>query len=116
MLADNQKREQGVKVHLDFTPIPDVAVEVFGTTGAIVFGVVWRYSQRGWSRWCDGTEESIALAAEIPLATVRDALAALHEAGWIITAPRQDGRIVYQEAGVWPGPQITEEEVSGALI
>lgn len=83
-----------------FTPAPDCIRDDIDPLAAIVFGVVWRFTQLD-RRQCDATVETIASRAGLGTTATRDRLRLLTDRGWITSEVQPGHPTVYRDAGRW---------------
>ncbi len=87
-------------VFTGFNPAPDVIRDTIDPLAAMVFGVVWRFSQMGRGQ-CDATLETIAKRAGFGTTAVRERLRALEAGGWIAAETRPGRPTIYHDSGRW---------------
>lgn len=93
-----------------FTPVFDDVVELIGTTGALVFGVVWRHCQMS-KRRCSASVETMARLTGLGERTVRMYLGAMAQTDMLYCIREQRGQSPpWYLCGYTPDVTISKDE------
>jgi hypothetical protein len=92
MSKTNMQRSKG------FTPIIDGLVQEFGSTTALIFGIVWRFCQMEFGE-CTASQDTIAKRANMGRASVNRCLKRLVDTGYLDVVKSFGKPNIYQDTG-----------------